>query len=524
MAIIANGQSFSDQQIKDYFASNPNADQVASKAAELGLNQSQLSSAMGTAGYGGNTQAERDAAINGYMGSNSGYQWGGNGILSAAPQQPPPAASGGMSIGGKTYTAQQIKDFYAGGGNERQFLEQNGVTDLWSQRDLTLQARGIAGPGTMAGDAGLQQYFKQYQQYNPTGANANNYQGWLADQNPHSLNAMRAGTYTGASVSPADYGPGGIYGPGSAGYGTPGYASGLGPRGDGGSWDGGAAGGASGGAGTGSAGMGGGTGGSGSAAGGTSSAGGVAPWNVGAEQTVEGRINGILNPNNPIIQQARTRSLQAMNDRGLANSSLAVTAGDAAAYDAAIPIAAADAATFAKASGYNADQINQFTQADLNRQMQMAQAQLSANTQMSVAQLSAETQKYIAGLDGTQKQQAQDLQLKNATLLNTNSQAAQIFNTGMGAITNITNNAQMDADTKTRATANVWHDVQNQLKVLETTSGLNLGAQLSFAGYQGFDDKGNWVGFPDAPPKSSAPAETVSGADASSWGNGRRDQ
>lgn len=227
-------------------------------------------------------------------------------------------------------------------------------------------------------------------------------------------------------------------------------------------------------------------------------------WNVTPDQTVEGRINGILNPNNPIMQQARTRSLEAMNARGLANSSLAVTAGDSAAYDAAIPIAGADAATFAKAAGYNADQINQFTTNDLNRQTQLALGQMSSNTQMSTAQLSADTQKYIAGMDNTQKTQAQQLQLANTTLLQTNSQAAQAFNTAMSAINNITQNSQMDADTKTRATANIWHDVQSQMKVISATSGLDLSSQLNFANYPGFDEKGNWVGFTAATATSAA--------------------
>ena len=41
------------------------------------------------------------------------------------------------------------------------------------------------------------------------------------------------------------------------------------------------------------------------------------------------------------------------------NSSMAMTAADSAAYDAAMPIATADAATYSKAAGYNVDQANQ---------------------------------------------------------------------------------------------------------------------------------------------------------------------
>jgi hypothetical protein len=55
----------------------------------------------------------------------------------------------------------------------------------------------------------------------------------------------------------------------------------------------------------------------------------------------------------------------------------------------------------------------------------------------------------------------------------------------------------------------VWRDVQNQLRVLGSVAGLDLTRQLSFAGYPGFDNQGNWVGFEDGPgayTRGTAPA------------------
>ena len=102
-----------------------------------------------------------------------------------------------MTIGGVTYSDQQIKDFYAGGGNDAAFAQQNGAG-----RDQMLQARQIAGTNPTT-----QTYFNQYQQANPNGAFAGNYQGWMADQAPHRLDAMKSGTYTGdgADQSSQDY-------------------------------------------------------------------------------------------------------------------------------------------------------------------------------------------------------------------------------------------------------------------------------------------------------------------------------
>lgn len=61
--------------------------------------------------------------------------------------------------------------------------------------------------------------------------------------------------------------------------------------------------------------------------------------------TVEGRMSGLLSHDSDYMQQARTRALQAMNQRGLLNSNLAVGASHGAAIDAALPIAQQDAST-----------------------------------------------------------------------------------------------------------------------------------------------------------------------------------
>lgn len=141
-----------------------------------------------------------------------------------------------MTIGGQTYSDDQIRSFYAGGGNDNQFLQQSGMTDLGQIHDLAVQGRGIAGSANPTGDASTQNYFKQYQQTTPNGAFSNNYQGWLNDQQPGNVNAMRAGTFTGQASTQQDYSPGGIFGPGSASYGQPGYASGLGAQGNNDGW------------------------------------------------------------------------------------------------------------------------------------------------------------------------------------------------------------------------------------------------------------------------------------------------
>jgi hypothetical protein len=78
-------------------------------------------------------------------------------------------------------------------------------------------------------------------------------------------------------------------------------------------------------------------------------------WNVDPKtQTVAGQLESTIASDNPLMQQARARALQTMNGRGLTNSSLATSAADSAMYDAAMPIAQANAATYATAAQGNA--------------------------------------------------------------------------------------------------------------------------------------------------------------------------
>lgn len=235
------------------------------------------------------------------------------------------------------------------------------------------------------------------------------------------------------------------------------------------------------------------------AAGGSGNGGGAAPgsagapagptlgqgmygWNVTTPQTVEGRIASIINPNNPIIQQARAQAVDSMNSRGLANSSLATTAADAAAYQAAIPIAGQDASTFAKAAGYNAD---------IQNQAVMQGRQLAS--QQAIAQLNAQTQTYLGQLDAQTKTSLQGMQNQNSLLIQSNSQAASMWNQGIAAISTIQNNDKMDATSKTEAIAQIMQNLNSQLAAMSKASGVSNTTNL--ANYPGFDANGKYVGF-----------------------------
>jgi hypothetical protein len=81
-------------------------------------------------------------------------------------------------------------------------------------------------------------------------------------------------------------------------------------------------------------------------------------WSVDSPQTVTGQVKDIVTAGGPLMKQAEARSNMRMNSRGLLNSSLAVGAGQSALYDAALPMAQADAQTNAQAANFNANAAN----------------------------------------------------------------------------------------------------------------------------------------------------------------------
>jgi hypothetical protein len=74
---------------------------------------------------------------------------------------------------------------------------------------------------------------------------------------------------------------------------------------------------------------------------------------VSADETVSGQLKKVMEADNPLVQQARTRAVEAANKRGLLNSSMAVQAGEQAALNVALPIASQDASTHAQRGAMN---------------------------------------------------------------------------------------------------------------------------------------------------------------------------
>lgn len=90
------------------------------------------------------------------------------------------------------------------------------------------------------------------------------------------------------------------------------------------------------------------------------------------QDTVQGRIQSVIDQNSPLIQGARTRAAQTSSRRGLLNSSMAVQSGEKAVFDSALPIAQQDAATYYDARTRNADAGNRALEYGANAENQMS--------------------------------------------------------------------------------------------------------------------------------------------------------
>lgn len=223
-------------------------------------------------------------------------------------------------------------------------------------------------------------------------------------------------------------------------------------------------------------------------------------FTVNKQATVAGQLDDVIKQDSPLLQQARRRAElkadQAMNDRGLLNTSLAVgaatEAADAALYDRAIPIAQQDATTYGtaatnttnaqnaafyakmqadnaatmraaelntnvslanadattKADAATAGTANQFKQigletdralqlADKEYQRAMATATLDANTRVQLANLDNATRLELANVDRNTRVELSTIENNYRQLLQLNQDASAMYNQASTNISNI---------------------------------------------------------------------------------------
>lgn len=165
-----------------------------------------------------------------------------------------------------------------------------------------------------------------------------------------------------------------------------------------------------------------------------------------SSQTVSSQLGSLLDSNGKYIQSARDRAMLESNARGLSNSSIAASAGEDAAIQAALPIATSDAQLYRDVDSYNAALRNQglMYNTDAQNTYINSQQQINANAaintqnnatstknnaannattiatnaannanQLTLAQLQSETSRYQADKSNASSQYNTDANVKN---------------------------------------------------------------------------------------------------------------
>jgi hypothetical protein len=125
--------------------------------------------------------------------------------------------------------------------------------------------------------------------------------------------------------------------------------------------------------------------------------GNAAQWNVDNNQQSGYQMLQMSQQGSPIVAAARGAAMQQAASRGLANSSMAATAGQKAAYEAIQPYALQDASTYADSAKYNTDMTNTFSRENVqyaNNALQFSAdaANAAARQNSAVAGTLAKTQ------------------------------------------------------------------------------------------------------------------------------------
>ena len=240
-------------------------------------------------------------------------------------------------------------------------------------------------------------------------------------------------------------------------------------------------------------------------------------WQVDKPQTVSGQVQDVISQDSPLMQQARTTGLQQANSRGLLNSSMAVGAAQDAVLRQALPIAQADANTYAtsgqtnagaanRTSEFNAGAINesnqfnrelsekgrQFDVTDVegkrqfdvtgadqrnqfNRELSEKGRQFNATDAEGRRQFNQDFSEKLRQFDATgaeEKRQFDEFE-KNKKIIDSNKGASSLYDTYMQAVNQIMN-SNMDAANKQAALNLQFQTMQQGMQMYTDIEGLNL--------------------------------------------------
>lgn len=139
LSSASNGTPYTDEEVKSFFASKPTAQQIADKAAALGLTEDQIAQAMTVGGFEGSKDNALKTQIENFVANaGNGFAWDANGVLTTATKSTVQAASSEKVMP----AAADIKAFYASHPTDAQVTEKVKSLGLNAAQMVQFQATG----------------------------------------------------------------------------------------------------------------------------------------------------------------------------------------------------------------------------------------------------------------------------------------------------------------------------------------------------------------------------------------------
>ena len=202
---------------------------------------------------------------------------------------------------------------------------------------------------------------------------------------------------------------------------------------------------------------------------------------VSDDELVSEQLDKQLGEDSLLQQRAVAGATQYANSRGLVNSTMAAQAGQAAAIDAALPVAEADASTYSTAARDNQAAGNEANQFNASAENTATAQNVDTATKVALTKLDSESQLALQELKGDQATVLAEIEANYKQLMQANASASSLFNESMSEISKILGDASTSADQKSAAVAGVNALLESGLAVLGAISNLALGDLLVFA-------------------------------------------
>jgi hypothetical protein len=179
--------------------------------------------------------------------------------------------------------------------------------------------------------------------------------------------------------------------------------------------------------------------------------------------TVSGQLDKLLKGGGTYIERAKAGAADTANRRGLLNSSMAAGAGEAAAIDAALPIAQADASLHGNVGLQNQQATNQALQ-------------FGASSLRDTA---------LQKLRGDQATQLANIEASYKTLVQSSDSAAKLYQQTVDAINKTLTSADLTPEAKDNAIARQTELLQTGLGIIGKIGDLDLTSLLNFSSITG---------------------------------------